>query len=215
MRAAAARRARTSAWPVGSCSATLALPALASSFSSHTTSAPIGTSPRAPAACASSSAARIQRRSTADSGVVASIPRREERGGRREAARPHARLLRALLAALLPATLRVIGLRRGRRLVLALLHVLLVDHHGLGDVLHRTAGREVLVHLLAVDGRTTRACDPEEQACSDHHDTELHARSSLRRCAVAIMGRPGRSIATHAPLGKLRRGATRERRARG
>src|SRR5882724_6369739 len=67
---AAVRRARTSACAVGSCSATLALPAPASTRVPTTTTAPIGTSPRAPAAAASRIASSIQRRSASSGGAV-------------------------------------------------------------------------------------------------------------------------------------------------
>src|SRR5947199_636323 len=176
---AAARRARTSACAVGSCSATLALPARASRRSPTTTTAPIGTSPRAPAAAASRIASSIQRRSASSCGSVrGSCSHNGWRSGIRSPSRWIVLLGHVLggrLARGLRRVLRSTCCALLRRLFLTLLHVGLVDHHGLGHVRHRASGPQVLVHLLAVhrpgEPGTRR---PQQQRYTDHQRAELH-----------------------------------------
>src|SRR5216110_763916 len=192
---AAARSARTSACAVGSCSATLALPAPASTRLPTTTTAPIGTSPRAPAAAASRIASSIQRRSASSGGAVRGSCKIA--GWRSDCDRHPASivLLGCVLGGRLASGLRRVlrGTRRAlaRGLFLTLLHVGLVDHHGLGHVRHRASGPQVLVHLLAVhrpgEPGTRR---PQQQRYTDHQRAELHASASLRlRAAVGCRSR--------------------------
>src|SRR5262249_43507444 len=99
----------------------------------------------------------------------------------------------ALLAFLLPAAGRPSRRALLPGLLLALLHIRLLDHHRLGDVLHRATGLQVLVHLLAVH-RTgeARTCRPErQQRDSDDQRDSSHAWASLWLYAILVRQRRG------------------------
>src|SRR5262245_15386553 len=99
----------------------------------------------------------------------------------------------ALLAFLLPAAGRPSRRALLPGLLLALLHVRLLDHHRLGDILHRATGLQVLVHLLAVHRATeARTCRPErQQRDSDDQRDSSHAWASLRLHAALVRQRRG------------------------
>src|SRR5262249_40289040 len=97
-------------------------------------------------------------------------------------------------------------------LLLALLHIRLLDHHRLGDVLHRTTGLQVLVHLLAVN-RTgeARTCRPSDNSATPTTSVTRLMRGPPCGCTqfscanAAASGDPAGSIPTVLRQGKLRR----------
>src|SRR4249920_3117998 len=173
----------------------LALPARATIVPPTTTTAPTGISPRASARCASRRAARIH---AATSPPLDALRRRPPPAA---AARTFcSALLAAVLgAALVTAALVAALVAAVAGLLLALLHVVFADRHGLGDALHRPAGqREVLQHELTVDLRPPGRGGGHHQRSRDHPDSWLHTLASLRSRRVVYASTHG---ATH-PLSK-------------